>query len=493
MKKRNVSVAACLMLCAGLLSGCGGEYAGLTERDAVSGSAVSASAVSGKAVSGQAVKDGKATWDETGKDMSRHRFCTDTNLYYANINKNELRIMQIRLDGTHLKCIRKWQEAEGIALLYVDTDWLYYDVGFDDCEITYRAPVGKDERGYDVVRFSEEEELVREEFKNPLYADADYYFYIDFDGFDPDKLIKYDLKKKEKIWQQKVNATSVEIFRVKDQYFYAYDKGLYVQKTDSGQWEKISDVMEDENDNEVLPAANGREIFYPWYTVGEKSRLRFEIRSYDGEQEREFVKWEQLSRAVEEVAGTEKLDVCMPDQLFCQGDRFYIQLQAGWMEGDTCHMEYMMFSRGEDGSAFRYEKDLTECMKSHVRRRSGKWADDYEKDEIVYVEHMAVNDARCIAMVDGKAYLSLYDYEKDTGRLGCYDLANRTFEWVSREDKAFYRLGYDTELFMFEDVFDSILSPDGISELPDEWNGYANAWRWPPSKDKEHEGYFVEE
>lgn len=49
----------CLFLCGGFLAvsltGCGGEYAGTPEGNAVSGTAVSGSAVSGNSVSGQAV------------------------------------------------------------------------------------------------------------------------------------------------------------------------------------------------------------------------------------------------------------------------------------------------------------------------------------------------------------------------------------------------------------------------------------------------------
>lgn len=71
-------------------------------------------------------------------------------------------------------------------------------------------------------------------------------------------------------------------------------------------------------------------------------------------------------------------------------------------------MEYMMISKGENergsDSRLQYEKELTECMKSHVKERKGKWIVGENYDEGI---HMTANDARCIGMFDGKAYLSL--------------------------------------------------------------------------------------
>lgn len=69
------------------------------------------------------------------------------------------------------------------------------------------------------------------------------------------------------------------------------------------------------------------------------------------------------------------------------------QMQTGWMEQETYHMEYMIFSQGKEDSGLRYEKELTECMKSYVKERNGKWS-DYDKDypdqpeTTVFVEHM---------------------------------------------------------------------------------------------------------
>lgn len=476
-----------MILCAAVLTGCGGEYAGLPEGDIVSGSAVSGEAVSGeairervvsgdaireKAVSGPAVADGKEKSRNGEKqDMSSHRFCTDTNLYYV---EDGHKLMQARVDGTHRKCIKEWQKKEVLSeVIYADKNWLYYQVDSGEENTLYRVPIEKDVKGQDVIGFQKAEEFIKE--KKPtvsLYMDSDYYFYADMTN-----IIKYDIKRKKVVSHTGLfdGLFCGEVFRGKGHYFNVVDDGkLYIQKIDSAQWEKVSDGI-DYLKNDIFPVSNDEELFYFRYTT----RTRFDIQRHDGEQEREFVTWDQLIQAVEKVTGTKKMDVCMPDELFWQEGRLYIQLQTGWMDGGTYHMEYMMFSQGMDGSRFRYEKSLTECMKSHVRERNGKWAEDGE--ETVYVKHMAANKARCIAMIDGKAYLNLYDYGKDKGRLGCYDLKSEKFEWIRKTDKAFYKLGFDQELSDFETIF---------NETTD--NQFAEEWYWPPSNDTEDHGYFMD-
>ncbi|MCM1244317.1 MAG: hypothetical protein NC293_01580 [Roseburia sp.] len=488
-----------VLLCIGcsllMLTACGGEYAGLTEGDVISGSAVSGSAVSGGAVSEGAVNDKVAEPDavsgsavenakEAKQDMSSHRFCTDTNLYY--VSEDEQKLMQARLDGTHRKCIKelpaKKNDENCVEVLYVDADWLYYDVTlFDvDEEITYRAPIKKDATGQDVVDFSKEEEIAKEILIYPLYIDSDYYFYHWISAtVRQGEIVKYDLKNKREVAQ--MDEPYGSIIRLNDHYIMLGSDAIYIQELDSASWSKLSDYIEDCDDPEDTVVCNAEAVFYPRYLTEKQEDLRFEIIRYDGDQERKFVTWEQLDRAAKKAAGVKKLDVCMPDEMFFQGDRLYIQMQTGWMEGKTYHMEYMIFSQGEkgDGSGLRYEKELTECMKSYVKEQPGKWTDSTEVD----VADMVVNDAQCIAMIEGKAYLSLFDYGKDKGRLGCYDLDTGELEWLGKKDAAFYKLGYDCgDPFHF---YGGVFDPYGDNE-------YVNVWKWWPSQDKYEDGFFVQ-
>ena len=480
--KKICSGLLCIALSAGFLTSCGGELAGISGDGAVSG----------EAVSGSVTKNREKTRNEAKTDMSRHRFCTDTNLYYVGGDTD--RIMQARLDGTHRKCIRKCKEGKNAEadILYVGTEWLYYSVRNDYGEETiYRSPVEKDKKGYDVVRFRDEEviyeganykEVLNEYEENiPIYMDADYCFYTDEcrSGF-----AKYDRRANKKISQRQHGLNGEgEIIRIKDYYLYRHRQELYRQKVSSTRWEVVSEHIIKGMDGKIFFVNNGREVFYPRY-VDKVNKIPFQIWSCDGKREREFVTRKQLSSAVESVTGTHKHDVCMPSGLFWQQGRLYIQLQTGWMVNGIYHMEHMVFSRGEGGDdpKLRYEKRLTECMKSHVEAQRGKWTDDILKAETVFVKHMVINTAQCIGMADGKAYLSLYDYKKDRGRMACYDLDRGKLKWISRKNAAFYKLGYDIRLDKFGAVFQDIT-----------YNDFVNSWTWYPSEDDECYGSFVKE
>ncbi|MCM1244313.1 MAG: hypothetical protein NC293_01560 [Roseburia sp.] len=500
-----------ILLCIGcsliMLTGCGGEYASLTEGDVVSGSAVSGSAVSGGAVSEGAVNDKVAEPDAVSgsavenakQDMSSHRFCTDTNLYYMENCEDECSIMQARLDGTHRKLIKEWKEdeheesnenIEGAELIYVDKSWLYYrlvhcfihpeyNMYFYSYNITYRAPVKKDAKGYDVVDFAKAEEVVTSDYPRdfelirrgyeirPLYVDSDYYFYIDEVT---KKLVKYDLKRKEKVSESAEGYKAESVSSVRNHYIMIIDDKIYSQKKDSGQWAKLTEYIEGPMMSycDINPIeGDGEEIFYPQYLPereddpifmvrkegqdtweelkhGARDLLgafRFVIRRYDGETQQDFVTWEELIHVARKVAGVKKLDICQPYEIFVQDDRVYIQLLTCWMKEEIYHEEYMIFSKGkkEDDSGFRYEKELTECMKSHVKKQNEK----NEGFDVKYDQPIVKNSAQCMAIVDGTAYLNLYDYKKDEGRIGCYDLSTGKFQWITDEDAVFYKLYYD--------------------------------------------------
>ncbi|MCM1244314.1 MAG: hypothetical protein NC293_01565 [Roseburia sp.] len=438
--KKNRRTVFCIVLCTAMLTGCGGEYAGLTEGNAVSGSVVSGGAVSEGAVNDKVAEPDAASGsavENAKQDMSSYRFCTDTNVYYADLCGQ---IEQMRIDGTHRKCILERCEYT-TEVVYADEDWLYYGmIGYDD-EITYRAPIGKDAKGYDVVDFSKEEKLVSSYGDDPhaLYADSDYYFYEDQLE---EKMIKYDLKRKEKVSESEIVA---EFFLpLGDYYIMASHGGIYSQKKDSVQWTKVSEYVEGTitwlwDINPIQ--GDGEEIFYPQQVTEKEDEFHFKIKRYDGQREWDFATGEELSHVARGAIGGKRLDICEPYEMFLQDDRLYIQFLIGWMEKGIYHVEYMICSKEktEEDSGLRYEKELTECMKSHVKEQRGKYL-TYEKE---YDQQIVVNSAQCMAMVDRTAYLNLYDYEKDKERLGCYDLSTGKFQWITDEDAVFYKPYYD--------------------------------------------------
>ncbi len=471
--KNSIRYIVSVMAVVGLLSGCGGEYAGMSKGNTASGSAVSMGGASGSAVSDKLTHSDVASGSAVKRrgDMSSHRFCTDTNLYYVSEDKSKL--MQARLDGTHKECIIKAETAKGVWICYVDESWVYYGVYAKNEleEILYRVPIWKDDKGYDMVHVSAREEIV-EGYEGVClkYVDSAHLFYSM-----EETLGKYDICKHEIISETNINGEftcSTGVFRVGGYYVAATDCGkILVQPVNNDQWTTVSDFIAFwGHDVRDFVVQDDHVVYYPQYVTGDKidydprhdyeyafprSDDRYNIISYDGEKETDFVSWEKLEKTVLEAEGIEKLDCCRPDYMFLQGGRLYIQVQIDWESEGVYHREYMILSQGtgERDSEIRCERELTECMRSHVKSRTGKWAHIFQSTEEVIKEHMVINNARCIGMVNQKAYLNLYDYEKDKGRMGCFELNTGKFQWVDREDALFYELGCDYELSDIKNIY----------------------------------------
>lgn len=96
-------------------------------------------------------------------------------------------------------------------------------------------------------------------------------------------------------------------------------------------------------------------------------------------------------------------------------------------------------------------------MQSKVRPQTGRWRlwdDSEDKLGKIFKEKAEWNDAQCVAMLNGCAYLCLYDYENDKGRMGCYELQSGAFRWVDKVEVEFGELGcegiyYDQDLELY--------------------------------------------
>lgn len=407
--------------------------------------------------------------------------------------------MQVRLDGTHKTCIAEQEKEDALVYLnYVDENWLYYELWMegDKSDVIYRVPIGKDSEGYDVARMSEKEEILTGASLYVVYADAHYLFY----STGEDEIIKYDLQKQtHKETSSNVSWTwDLYISRINNDYI-AVSEGepVFVQTEDSLQWKKVSGAVV-----EAIPyfkedmTQNKKAVFYPQYMDEYEEDVRFCIQRCDGKREMDFITWEQLSQTIMKEKKTKELDVCKLRWMFWQDGRLYLQIQIGWMQKEVYHMEYVILSQREKkdgtGAGLCYEKELTESMQSHAKTRTGKWVDADSEEDIeegygVMLEHMTSNDAQCIAMTNGRAYLSLYDHEKGRGRLACYTLDTGKFQWVDREDAVFYELGYDGCLQDFEVVFNERYADEESEE-----NRYTDFYL-DPSVDKCGSGFFWEE
>ena len=90
-------------------------------------------------------------------------------------------------------------------------------------------------------------------------------------------------------------------------------------------------------------------------------------------------------------------------------------------------------------------------------------------------------------MINGRVYLSCYDYEKEEGRLACYDLDTAKFQWVGREEALFYELGYDGNIRDFEVVYNTRYQDE--EEDINKYTGFS----WDPSVDECGAGGFYED
>lgn len=445
--KRNQyrRVVVSLILGAMFLTGCGGEYA-----DTGANRGVSGNAVSGEVVSGSAVSEENAT--ETKFSAEKHQYCTDTNLYLA----TEKGIAQYRLDGTHKKMLTEIEEEDDLEewVKYVDSNFLYYT---EEKTILYRVPIEKDASGYDVVEMSKREKVLQDDLWG-IYVDSDYCIYTTVEG----GLVKVDLRKKKKV--SEVNDflpdNLIYIFRTQDSYILMedYTDFIYTQAVDDTEWKrfrcpsgKLHVQMHQEDADDVyysLPGSDDDK--YNRFYGRQVKRINARQRKTTS-----FVTEKELGQEVKEAVKLDDekdaLSYFYIVNLFIQQKRVYLMVEAGRENNNVFYMENLIFSKGRGDSELRFEQKLTECMHAQNTKRTGEWrlTDGRSfKGTVVY------DDASCLQMVDGKAYLYCYDYEKKKSRVGCYELASGRFWWIKEGDADHTALLYDYHDQNFEDVFD---------------------------------------
>lgn len=439
--KRNKKIVSMILMTA-LLSGvCGG----MTGCGGTTGNAGRERAASEGAVSGQPVSDNPA---EEKEKTSEYTYCTDTNLYRFIGNETGEYVLQSRLDGTHKK---KLKIPRFSYLDYVSEDWLYYEVLMkeeDKNEIPMtavcRAPIRKDEEGYDVVELEKAEEVVSGiNTKAHTYVDDEYVLYT---KADEGTFVKYDIRTQTECADEDFEIEDAEpgsCIRVGDMFVMAdyNNTRMYAQRVEETSWRYIehSAVANPEchdhmawSEQALYYTGQGEELADPELEGGEY------VFRYDAAQQKDetFVSREELNQIAEQALGLteeDKVLFCFVYGLFYWKDRVYIQVQIDWdKNGDKDYMRYMMMSKGAEESELRYEKRLTETMWQHGDERVKETAN--------------ANDAQCIAMWDGKAYFFLYDYEKKKAGLGCLELENWEFRQIDKDDAWFYTLYQDEQI-----------------------------------------------
>ncbi|MDD5995084.1 MAG: hypothetical protein PUC49_09580 [Clostridiales bacterium] len=461
--KKQIATLLCVSLMMNMLVGCGGEYTGMLENDPVSGGVVS-----GEAVSGQAV-------ETISKTETSHQFCTDTNLYS---DTDDGEIVQMRLDGSHKK---KMKLDDLYDIIRVEADYLYYErltFDEDDGPVYYaicRVPIRKDEDGFDVVETEQVEELVAdsEEEISCWGMNSKYIFYTHGDY---QQLIQYDRKTGKKIRADILSEMGDDLYGVCGSRVFAFPKnGIYVKEEDETKWTQISDRKMGFEDIELCDL-NEKAFYYTMEEDADKNPTAVRIcdvtrAKKNSSVDREFVGKKQLIQGVAEAKGLHpgKVKSCGITNLFCEGDRLYLQVEIGWKNQSWYQIETLMFSQGREEAELRYEKTLTECMKSHAKTRTGVLAyytySKNDKNDRVRKWHVPEEKAKaemvwCYQIVNAKAFLSFWDEEKGKGRVGCFELETGKFRWLNDTDQEFYEPCYEDGIVTddIDDYYDAELA-----------------------------------
>ena len=432
-----------LVVC--LLTGCGGEYAGVSENGAVSGGAVS-----GAAVEKEDTEDVKTTEVEQCNYSSFH---TDTNMY--DYSEDYDGIMCRRLDGTHKKIIK----INGLdEILGVRDGYLYYS-SYDDyekCDFLYRVSLQKDNEGYDKVAKETTELLVKEVYGEDeigildAYVDSACIFYITCDG----DMVRFDLQTlKKKIVEIPVKGLEFEDCKFTGTgnhiVLEVEEEGLFIWEAGEEKWLRLT---EHDIYSLDITAWNGEDFFHCGDFECEPDAAQ-EICRIDLEKRKEdiFVTREQLQQAVKEAEGLnsdEQLEFCAVVDLFCEEDRLYIQTQINWTKEDEYHIGYVVFSQGRKETRLRYEKSLTECMREHGIVRKGKLQADNYSGRSSLVKNMRTKiikedvvfyDAWCFAVANGKVFMHCDGFEKEEKQcIGCYELSTGKFRKLTKQNPEFW-------------------------------------------------------
>lgn len=447
-QKYMLSFLLCAGACAALITGCGGEYAGLPEGDAVSSSAVSGAAVSGNAVRTDAVSGGaadvpdkKAASNEKTGDWNQYTFSNDSHVYYADLYDDNVNNGKIIEYDWKDRSERKISKKDLDQILYVDNDWVYYStlvVTENDEEDTFqgnlwRAPV---EAG--MLRDEKEELLFTEEegfYSCRLPGDGRYLIYMTISD---NKYKKYDLKEKRFIRNFDFEDDEyIEILGVTgEQIVLDLESGLACQDIAG---ESVDVISEYAPACKPLVAMSDSDVFYVEDGYSSDEIWRYHLA--DGSREKLGAK-RQIKELLRgegflDASGGKKHKYYV-DHLVAAGDRLYIQIDISWEENGVAYRNKVMCSvKAGGGENLRYEKELTKCLKNPKENQKvfTKYYYRANSEEVLFFSRGSV-----IAASGQQIYFCLYEPKKDKNTLACYDLTSGSLKFLTKKDEESIRL-----------------------------------------------------
>ncbi len=403
----------------------------------MSGGSVAEGVVSGSSV------DGQKSAESTGKGISG-KFCTDTNLYF---DDGVMGVVQTRLDGTH---VREIELKDYFYLLGVADGWLYYGIDDEsDASVIGRVPIRK-ENGYDRVETDRVERLV--EVEDPGYivpteclaGDSLYYVYCS--GFAENSarngiMERIDLKTGERDSRQKVHWKPGGLLIEAGERVYAVPGGteLYTNRSNESGWTILDAGRKIDTERSIWGCTEKAFYYHKYDDTGTSTSGLCRIDAETGE-DTLFLSVESICGAVRNSRGFEEeneLSVRI-DSVYNDEGRLWILAQIKWVENGVYHVEYQVFSQGEEETGLRYEEELTGCMHDHGSVRTGKWVITEDGKETIVKEHMEIDESLLYAVESGRAFMALYDGEKKKYRVGYYEIETGEFHWLTNRDPIFY-------------------------------------------------------
>ncbi len=453
-------------------TGCGGEYAGKTEGNAVSGGAVSGQAVSGSAVSDPVVS-GPALQDEgtenfvSGKKSSKYRFCNDSHLYYMEDGFQP--IIEYDLSDGSRREIKFGKEDRIAAICYVDDDSVWYmkeieteSYPFHQREL-WKAPVENEKLNVKKEEFVFSDPLIMSE--KQFYCDGRYLLYTT-DADLSSYYRKYDLKEKKYVYNATPNEDEDEVDMIVAvtggaAFIEGYD-GLFRQNIDSS--EKVT-ITEEIIDQKV--AVTEEDLFYLEESGDEDTEEYYNnIWQYhleDGSK-KEIITEEQIQKVLKAqglLKSAKRPE--MAEYIFISGDRLYVQVSLDWKENGVLMSEKVVLSQ-KIGSKneLRYEKGLTECL-ANPEKNQKKFEKIYDDEDDEGEMSLFLSRGTCLYMSGKKCFLYLYDPEQDKNRVACYDLSSGSMKFLTKKDPDWYLPFYDGAL---PDWAETMYSDDISYDMP---------------------------
>ena len=461
MKRVRFQNGLWFLLAVCLLTGCGGEYAGVSENGAVSGGTVSGAAVEQK----------------TEKSVSGHRYANTTNFYMEySSSKDEdtkLGLLQYKLDGTKMQTLRI-KDFEG--LISVDEESVYYSkwkngTGYSTiCRILLE----KGEEG-DRKLDLENEEIIYTTKHMIADSEAEPYVYLDDqdivyigvvlkDESGPEltcKVMRYDREKKKEIPLKEqpecsggyANALIMVGSYDRKLILSSLEKGLYCLDLDTEELDFIhkgKDILFSEIPDTAHIVSDGNLIYMAEeWKKGDDNAIQTLYRySLEEKKEEVLVSETEVREAVLKQGlvqgGEETIQHIELIHYFVQGDHLYVQYQLNEDNGQGMKARYVILYKSiSQNSELVCENDLTECLAANSDNRQGtaEWYD--ETEEIRKKCSYEQNGGRCLEMANGKAILFLVNQASKSFEFGCYDLNSGEFKKISAQDAEWYEPYYD--------------------------------------------------